>query len=118
MNPDTMTVDQCISWLAEDDGWYLDALGWWYEHPTRKKLELGQCYFPYEPDLKFAQMHIPEDFNVRILIEKSKVSASAVRTSMMGHSEDTIVNVNAEDELTARYRLAVKCRMALKTWNE
>ena len=117
MNPDTMTVADCIAWLARDDGWTQDDLGWW-NHPTRKKLEVGQYFFPYVADLKFAQMHISNDFSIRILIEKNKVSVSAVLASNMGHADDIILNAIAEDELTARYRLAVKCRLALKNRSE
>lgn len=105
MNPDTMTVDECRDWLARDDGWEFKHNSWW--HPTIMAL-----YHPYPATLDSATSAMPKEFWYKVFVNPNgRVDAIAQRGFMT-------IDVAATTELEARYRLAVKCRLALKTRSE
>jgi hypothetical protein len=95
MNPDLMTVDECRDWLARDD--------------DQHELEY---YHPYEHTIDAAARAMPKEFWYKVFVNPNgRVDAIAQRGFMT-------IDVAATTELTARYRLAVKCRLALKTRSE
>lgn len=107
MNPNNMSVDECLTWLANDDG-----------HP------LALSSTSYEHSLDSAARAMPECTNVSIHLKasddfdgkpiKQEVHATAYRADPMGRSDALSESVIADDELTARFRLAVLVRMRLK----
>ena len=116
MNPDTMTVDECREWLAKDDEWnvfatdgYGNATAWINEKYKTCGVVLNH---PFPLTIDGAAKAMPKEFWYKVCVNpRGRVDAYAERGF-------TSIDVAATDELTARYRLAVKCRMALKTWNE
>ncbi len=90
-----MTVDECRDWLARDDG----------QHEL-------EYYHPYEHTIDAAARAMPKEFWYKVYVNpKGRVDAVA---DGVGERGCFLIDVAAEDEITARYRLAVKCRLALK----
>lgn len=115
MNPDTMTVDECREWLALDNGYTPTGYQGQFAMKYSKQEPNGEIAYyadATQPTIDCAARCMPKEFWYKVCVNPNgRVDAYAERAF-------TSIDVSATDELTARYRLAVKCRMALKTWNE
>ena len=126
----SMSVAECCDWLAHDDGFTRvpEIYDGKLFHPKWQRNEEGKTAYyaecPIVPTLDAAARCIPDGFNVIVDVRVSDsnygtpldryVIATAHRASAMGGSHTVTAYVSANDELTARFRLAVETRMALK----
>lgn len=127
IDPQAMTLDECRDWLAEQDGWHwlagvegdpvwcnVEALKTWdpaqVNHP-----EGSQYEHPFPATLDGAAGALPEAW---FTIEQTRFyddddsldwAVAATRPGLVGRY---CVRAWATDEITARYRLAVACRLA------
>jgi hypothetical protein len=113
MNANTMTLSECRDWLAREDGWKLEAYGTghiWYPkgYPDCRTAIRGAEDHPYPPTLDGAAGALPAD--LRVVISRDKLSWGC---QAWGRWVSVMVT-GAPDEITARYRLAVSCRLASK----
>jgi hypothetical protein len=111
MNVNDMTAQQAADWCGEQDGWK------WSE--DRKGWVLGdRClpYWPYPLTLDGAAAALPEGWRVDYMRDRKQITTPRwfVRALRLGGEFQSGICVEADDELTARYRLAVACRMAAK----
>jgi hypothetical protein len=120
MNPDTMTLAEMADWCMHDDGWrHKPAGGNSYKGlETWNRFEgerhVAETYVhPFSPTLDGAASALPEGWKLFALEDVGPISgwsSSAVR-----HTGKTRqVFAHGKDEITTRYRLAVKARLAAK----
>ena len=107
MNPNMMTIDECRTWLAKDEG-HTD-LSW--IHPYAHSLDSAARAMPQYTNVSI-HLKTSDDFDGKPITQK--VHATAYKADPMGRSDALSVSVVADDELTARFRLAVLVRMRLK----
>jgi hypothetical protein len=128
MNPNTMTCDECRDELARRKGWTWDASFVWHGTGRGAWVKRGTptddtqtiewtIVHPYPPTLDGAAAAMPEGRSVRVNQEpRHKLTphwlVNAVDIHEDGGRGYVMIDAEAEDELTARYRLAVACRMA------
>jgi hypothetical protein len=113
MNVNNMTAQQAADWCADDDGWreslrHVRASGeevWCWERDG------GDDSFshPHPLTLDGAAAALPEGWSVDLLFTYTDGNWGAKAFGPAG-----MWAINGPDELTARYRLAVACRMAAK----
>lgn len=122
MNPNTMTCEECRDELARMDGWRIFTM------PSGTKLYLApgkpddadcQTDCPHPPTLDGAAKALPEGW-----VWCKCLDVAENEDGWYGWNERTQRRsdgvficdpiTNAPDELTARYRLAVACRMEME----
>jgi hypothetical protein len=104
MNPNNMTAQQAADWCAVDDGWRAYPDGLWYKvghYPLHDH--------PHPLTLDGAAAALPEGWSVNLLFTYTDGKWGAKAFGPAG-----MWSIDGPDELTARYRLAVACRMAAK----
>jgi hypothetical protein len=116
MNVNDMTAQQAADWCAEDDGWKRstpsDFFDWKWEKTKFEKRE----DHPHPLTLDGAAAALPEGWRVDYMRDRKQITTPRwfVRALRLGGEFQSGICVEADDELTARYRLAVACRMAAK----
>jgi hypothetical protein len=124
MNPDTMTLTELRDWHATNDGWeYMPnkyvpdskVAGYWF-HPTIENTEVGDHPFP--ATLDGADAAFPKgwwwqrDGGTEPNPEGLLLKWSAMQ---IGRSRWAVVMLHdTGDEITDRYRLAMKAKLAEK----
>jgi hypothetical protein len=104
MNVNDMTAQQAADWCANDDKWTHHSAGWWSEDGLRSSFS-----HPHPLTLDGAAAALPEGWSVDLLFTYTDGNWGAKAFGPAG-----MWAINGPDELTARYRLAVACRMAAK----
>ena len=110
--PNEMTAEECADWCANDDGWYpLAPCRILWVHGTPEDHDVTGEH-PYPLTLDGAASAMPEGWSWWVNFTQLDVPFIAAAIEWVTvHGE---IEVRATDEITARYRLAVSCRMALK----
>ncbi len=123
VDPQGMTLEECLEWLAVADGWErknrdgLDGVlrTQWYRRSNTGAS--GFVNFPHEPTLDGAAGALPETWFVCEIMryyEDDKSLAWSCMASRPGLPPGECRRGSGPDEITARYRLAVACRLADK----
>lgn len=111
-----MTAQEAAEWCAEQDGWNFEppepcvpGAWWkWNAHPTLKSRTWSKAH-PHPLTLDGAAAALPEGWSVNLLFTYTDGKWGAKAFGPAG-----MWAIDGPDELTARYRLAVACRMAAK----
>jgi hypothetical protein len=119
MNPDTMSLVELRAWLAIDDGWtYVNSarhVGWWM-HATLNDCNDGD--HPHRDSIDGAAAAMPAGwFWMRDGGSEANPQGLLLKwvACQIGATRWGIVStLDTGDEITDRYRLAVKCRIAEK----
>ncbi len=121
MNVNNMTAQQAADWCAKDDGWQFEynasKFKWWKPAqlimPSGKPSPfLGRTWsnHPNPLTLDGAAAALPEGWTLWDMEQRGK--GWVVAAIFANHERE--ICIDGPDELTARYRLAVLCRMAEK----
>ena len=105
VDPQAMSVDECRAWLAKDEGWELRD-GIWFRH-DKGFFDLVDL-FP--ANLDGAASSMPDGW--WLSLEHVVDQPGEPYWSAMATRNTEYRQANGPDEITARYRLAVACRLA------
>lgn len=119
MNPQTMTLDEVRDELARMDGWEVEFGSFMYTDYSTGTTHVGvqrwldvdgvkeSFRHPHPATLDGAAAALPKGWNISMQIPPN------MRCEIAGFKTDRdAVYVYAPDEITARYRLALACRIA------
>ncbi len=119
MTPNDMTAQEAADWCAEQDGWERTGCwGYWYKPASGERCRRYKYSHPHPLTLDGAAGALPEGLYVSV-----NHFCDSIRTDVDLWEAATVKNGayiagTGPDELTARYRLAVACRMAVKESNQ
>jgi len=106
-DPQSMTLGECQQWLAKADGWEFKHGSWW--HPDKPGM-----FIPFTSTLDGAAAALPDGWQLADIHRYYEGGGLEWGSSALNaiHNASKCVRAFGPDEITARYRLAVSCRLA------
>jgi hypothetical protein len=121
MNVNDMTAQEAADWCAEQDGWVKHLTHWHPDNVDGMEAVRADCHsHPHPLTLDGAAAALPEGWRlVELSDNQTEYGVPKYPWTTTGRKEfggrlPEQVKTFGPDELTARYRLAVACRMAAK----